>query len=69
MGQLGDYTIDQLAGSAALVLGSLGGLLLICFKSRCTQISVLWGCYKCTRVVGDDSDGEEQGDTAPPPQP
>ena len=67
MGQLGDYTIDQLAGSAALVLGSLGGLLLICFKSRCTQISVLWGCYSCTRNVSSDSDGEDDGAT--PPQP
>ena len=40
------------------MLGSLGGLLLICFRSRCTQISVMWGCYRCVRDVGDDSDEE-----------
>ena len=58
MGQLADFSLDQAAGAAALVLGSLGGLLLICFRSRCTQISVLWGCYSCVRDVGDDSDEE-----------
>ena len=58
-GRLADFSIDQAAGAAALVLGSLGGLLLICFKSRCTQISVLWGCYTCTRVVNDDSDDDD----------
>ena len=56
MGQLADFSLDQAAGAAALVLGSLGGLLLICFRSRCTQISVLWGCYSCTRDIGNDSD-------------
>ena len=51
MGQLGDFGLDQMAGAIALVLGSLGGLLLICFRSRCTEVSVLWGCYSCSRAV------------------
>ena len=34
-GQLQDFTIDQLAGATALVLGSVGGLLMIIWKSRC----------------------------------
>jgi hypothetical protein len=59
MGQLADFSLDQAAGAAALVLGSLGGLLLICFRSRCTQISFLWGCYSCTRAVGGDDSDEE----------
>ena len=60
-GQLADFSIDQLAGSLALVLGSCGGLLLIVFKSRCTQISFCWGLWSCVRAVPEeDSDDETQ---------
>eukprot|EP01048_Picozoa_sp_COSAG05_P027200 COSAG05_NODE_7817_length_766_cov_4.364318_2_plen_31_part_01 len=31
MGQLADYSIDQIAGAAALLLGSLGALLHVIF--------------------------------------
>lgn len=34
-GRLQDFTIDQFAGATALVLGSIGGLLMIIWKSRC----------------------------------
>jgi hypothetical protein len=60
-GQLADFSIDQLAGALALVLGSCGGLLLIVFKSRCTQISFCWGLWSCMRQVPEeDSDDEQQ---------
>eukprot|EP01047_Picozoa_sp_COSAG01_P106400 COSAG01_NODE_35512_length_530_cov_13.974478_2_plen_30_part_01 len=29
MGQLADFSLDQMAGACALVLGSLGGLMLV----------------------------------------
>ena len=61
MGQLGDFGLDQMAGAIALVLGSLGGLLLICFSSRCTEVRVLWGCYSCARAVpAVQSDSEDE---------
>tara|TARA_R110001592_G_scaffold95065_1_gene274282 strand:+ start:386 stop:580 length:195 start_codon:yes stop_codon:yes gene_type:complete len=55
MGVLQDFTIDQLAGSIALILGSLGGLLLIIWKSRCKRINC---CYmlQCDREVNDNDD-------------
>tara|TARA_R110001599_G_scaffold2438_1_gene13201 strand:+ start:1033 stop:1359 length:327 start_codon:yes stop_codon:yes gene_type:complete len=55
MGVLQDFTIDQLAGSIALILGSLGGLLLIIWKSRCKKINC---CYmlQCDREVNDNDD-------------
>lgn len=58
MAVLQDFTIDQLAGSIALILGSLGGLLLIIWKSRCKRINC---CYmlQCDREVIDD-DGEDK---------
>ncbi len=59
MGLLQEFTIDQLGGSIALILGSLGGLLLIIWKSRCKRINC---CYllQCERQVDQDSDDETQ---------
>ena len=54
MGNLANYTIDQVAGALALTLGSVGGLCLILFKSRCERISVCWGLWSCNRKVSDD---------------
>ena len=80
MGKLADYTIDQVAGALALTLGSIGGLCLILFKSRCEKITICWGIWSCNRKVVDDDDGEKQeekkteegGETVvliPPPAP
>jgi hypothetical protein len=68
MGLLQPFSLDQMAGAAALVLGSLGGFALICFKSRCTTISLLWGCWSCQRQVpiASDSDAEEPAGAAEP---
>ena len=54
MGNLANYTIDQVAGALALTLGSVGGLCLILFKSRCERITVCWGLWSCNRKVSDD---------------
>jgi len=58
MGQLANYTIDQVAGALALTLGSIGGLCLILFKSRCETISICWGVWSCNRKVLEE-DNEE----------
>ena len=63
MGKLADYTIDQVAGALALTLGSIGGLCLILFKSRCEKITICWGIWSCNRKVADDDDGEKQQDS------
>jgi len=65
-GRLQDFTIDQLAGATALVLGSVGGLLMIIWKSRCA-CRVRVGCsdkcyiFDCERKPPptDDSSDEE----------
>ena len=64
MGKLADYTIDQVAGALALTLGSIGGLCLILFKSRCEKITICWGIWSCNRKVADDDDGEKQDSEA-----
>tara|TARA_R110000803_G_scaffold59936_1_gene118982 strand:- start:1539 stop:1835 length:297 start_codon:yes stop_codon:yes gene_type:complete len=59
MGQLANYTIDQVAGALALTLGSIGGLCLILFKSRCSHISICWGIWECNRKVVEEDTPEE----------
>ena len=49
MGQLADFSLDQMAGACALVLGSLGGLMLVLFKSNCLKIKCCFGLVQCTR--------------------
>ena len=56
MGELANYTIDQVAGALALTLGSVGGLCLILFKSRCQRISICWGAWACDRKVSEEEE-------------
>ena len=74
MGQLADFNINEVGGTAALIVSSIGGLLLICFKSRCTNVRLLWGCYDCQRSVSDIENSEDKKDgttpgTTPAPTP
>ena len=68
MGELDDYSLDQVAGALALVLGSLGGLCLILFKSRCETISICWGAWTCDRKVPDQEPDEPQPEPEPEPE-
>ena len=69
MGRLDDYSLDQVAGALALVLGSLGGLCLILFKSRCEKISICWGLWSCNRKVPDVEPDDPQPEPEPEPEP
>lgn len=65
-GELQDFTIDQLAGATALVLGSIGGLLMIIWKSRCAcrvRLGISDKCYifDCERAPPpDDKDSDDE---------
>ena len=63
IGKMEDFTIDQFAGSMALILGSIGGLLMIIWKSRCKCGMNCCGLFKCSREPptdeGDGSDDEK----------
>ena len=60
MGQLDDFSLDQMAGASALIISSIGGLLLIIFKSKCKTISCCWGMWNCVRDVNADDSDEEK---------
>lgn len=61
---LENFTIDQLAGSLALVLGSVGGLLMIVWKSRCAcKINFCW-LFRCERLPPkDEGDSDDEAKT------
>ena len=43
MGRLQDFTIDQAAGATALVLGSVGALLAVIWRSKChCRVNLCW---------------------------
>ena len=48
------YSITELAGAVAVVLGAVAGVMMAMFKSRCTEVSCGWGCWKCTRTLPAD---------------
>ena len=64
-GRLQDFTIDQLAGASALILASVGGLLLTIWKSRCAcrmRIGCSDKCYvfDCERAPPPDNSSDEE---------
>jgi len=63
IGKLQDFTIDQFAGSLALILGSIGGLLMIIWKSRCEcdmNCCYIIRCHRKPPPDNQDSDEEQQ---------
>ena len=77
-GQLQDFTIDQFAGALALTLGSVGGLLMIIWKSRCMCKMNCCYLFQCERrpPQEDEKDSDEEqpapaaaADDAPAPAP
>jgi len=53
-----EYTIEQLGLFITLMIGSCGGLLAICFKSRCDNIET--PCFKIHRKVPDIPENEPE---------
>ncbi len=54
-----DFTIDQFAGSMALILGSIGGLLMIIWKSRCKCSMNCCYLFQCSREPPPDQNNTD----------
>jgi len=57
-----DFTIDQFAGATALILGSVGGLLMIIWKSRCEcemNLCYIWRCKRKPPPEQEKADSED----------
>jgi len=58
-----DFTIDQFAGSMALILGSIGGLLMIIWKSRCKCSMNCCYLFQCSREPPpDENDTDDEAE-------
>ncbi len=60
-GKMEDFTIDQFAGSTALILGSVASLLLVIWKSRCEcdmNCCYIWKCHR--KPPPDKEESDEQ---------
>jgi len=68
LAQMENFTIDQLAGATALILGSVGGLLMIIWKSRCacrcrigcSDKCYIFDCERSPPPVEDDKDSDDE---------
>lgn len=70
-GKMEDFTIDQFAGALALILGSIGGLLMIIWKSRCEcdmNCCYLWRCHRKPPPDTQPESGDEEEPVMPPSQ-
>jgi hypothetical protein len=45
------FTLGELATAVTIMAASLGGLLAVCFKSKCDDINICYGCCKIHRNV------------------
>jgi len=50
------FSLTELASFVTIVVGALGALLAVAFRSKCDTINCCWGGIKCHRVVVADED-------------
>jgi len=55
------FTITELAVGVGTVIGAISACLLVCFKSRCKNISICFGMLSLERKIKEDDEKEEEG--------
>ena len=63
------WTANDFSNTITISSAAAASVLLVLFKSRCSDISFCWGLWSCTRVVQDESDDDEPQQPQPQQQP
>ena len=69
MGILQEFNINELAGATGLILGALGGLLAVIWKSRChCKMNLCYICQCERKPPPDEPESEDEETLIPRPQ-
>eukprot|EP01049_Picozoa_sp_SAG25_P024596 SAG25_NODE_11184_length_311_cov_1.117925_1_plen_69_part_10 len=64
-----EWTANDWSNIVTIASAALASVLLVLFKSRCTQIRLCYGCWSCTRDVQQTGSDDEAPTPAPAPEP
>ena len=64
----GTWNATEVSNIITIGSAAIGSVLLIIFKSRCSNISFCFGLLSCNRKVKDDDEPDEEEPNPPPPQ-
>jgi hypothetical protein len=64
----GTWNATEVSNIITIGSAAIGSVLLILFKSRCSNISFCFGLLSCNRKVKDDDEPDEEEPNPPPPQ-
>jgi hypothetical protein len=62
----GTWNATEVSNIITIGSAAIGSVLLILFKSRCSNISFCFGLLSCNRKVKDDEPDEEEPNPPPP---
>ena len=64
-----EWNANDYSNIITISSAAIASVLLVIFKSKCSNISICFGLLKCDRKVGDDDDLELDPVPNPPPTP
>ena len=54
------WSANDFSNLVTISSAAVASVLLVLFKSRCSNISLCWGLWSCARVVKNDTDEEDE---------
>lgn len=64
-----EWTANDWSNIVTIASAALAPILLVLFKSRCTQIRLCYGCWSCTRDVQQNGSDDDETLAPEPEQP
>ena len=61
------WSANDWSNIVTISAAAVASVLLVVFKSRCTQISLFWGLWKCNRMPQDEDEDEPAPPAVPAP--